>query len=690
MRLGLGPGFMRPAVKERSVTKIMAGWLEATHSSSYGGAGQSLTSLITSPADGTAQAANIMSLGATTSVSTDDPAFSGTAGNPAACFTLDGGDMFAQANATLTSSSILNNAHRSDVAGSFVAWAGVIPADDTAVHGLCGNASSGSQQGFELLVNTSGVLQLVQRGATSITVSMLGVPRRVPVLILVAWNGTATTNNVRCWINTTTKAQFSATFGIATSATNRSMSICGSNAVKPVAAGTQFRSFLYGNSFIDDAQARQIFSLLQSRHGVNYTADPNGQIVVAAIGDSMTYYNIYNKQGTANDIASNAEGQYMNYMSLSNYRMRMSSKNNLGVSGDTTTAIIARMATAVQGRHFKKIFIMAGTNNVKNNPCNDSAAALTMTNATLADLNTIYDYFASTLGKQVIAVTMPPRSDWGGFTATQIGFGKQNINTINAGIMAQNGTRNNRVKCVDLYSLLNAGSDIPITTALVDGLHFSPYGAMLYGQGLYNALNSVYGSASLPDFSASNLLTNGTLTGTGGSKTGATGSVADGFSLVLSGGTGASPTAAGSKPSSTVQQVALNCAAGASSAVSVKFSQSISSGFAVGDTVYAQAVIEVVTPTPVRILESALNMVLSGTGTSGTTSVVGMGPWGAGVYIAETYISPGQYLVQTPDMTIASGTGLSLEWFYRMTGDTASGLAASGTVQIKGASIIKR
>lgn len=689
MKTNSGMGFMRHPLKTPSVVKTMAGWLEATHTASYAGTGQTLSSLIPSPSDGTAQAANSASRGATTSSSTDDPTFSGTAGTASACFTLDGGDSFTQQNATLTSASILNNAHRSDVTGAYIAWAGIVPLDNSVAHGLCGNASSGTQQGFELSISTSGVLQFIQRGATSLTVSMLGVPRGVPVLIIVSWNGAAATNNIRCWINTTTKAQFSGTFGTATAATNRNMTICGSNALKPMANGTVFRSFLYGNSFIDNAQVRQIFALLQTRHGISYRAAP-AQIIMAGIGDSMTYYNIYNRGGTSADMEANGDGQYINYAALTNYKVRFPAANNMGVSGDTTAMIAARMATAVQGKAFDVVFIMAGTNDVGFTATSTSAEAQSLTSTAIANLNAIYDYFATTLGKRVMAVTIPPRNKWGSFTSTQISYGRQNIKTINAAIVAQNATRNGRVHVLDLYSILNDGSDSPLAGATVDLLHFSPYGAMLYGRGIRDQLATIYGSASLPDFTVNNLLANGTLTGAGGSKTGVTGSVADSFSAILSGGTGASPTVSASKPSSTLQQLAFNCPAGASSAASLKLSQSISGGFSAGDTVYAQAVVEVMTPLPVRILESSLNLVLTGTGTSGLTSVTGMGPYGAGVYVAETYALPGQYLVQTPDLTIASGTGLSLEWFYRMTGDTASGLAASGTVQIKGASIIKR
>ena len=89
-------------------------------------------------------------------------------------------------------------------------------------------------------------------------------------------------------------------------------------------------------------------------------------------------------------------------------------------------------------------------------------------------------------------------------------------------------------------------------------------------------------------------------------------------------------------------------------------------------------------------MESALNLLLTGTGTSGTTQVAGMGPWGSGQYIAETYMAPGQYLIQTPDLPIAAGSGLGLQWLYRMTGDTASGAGASGTVRIRGAGLYKR
>jgi len=682
----------------KPIAPNLCGWLEATDVLSYSGSGQNFASLVTAPADGTTQAMNAALLGTTSGTESYDPTFSGEAGTPDAAFTLDGNDIFIQQNATLTAASILNNMHRSDNAGAFVWWAGTIPTDNSTAHALWGNHSSGVQVGVSLSVSTAGVLQLVFRNSTNLTVSMAGVPRGVPVLIVASWRGAPSTDNIRLWVNSTRKMTYSGTPPTETNPNTRNMYICGANAAQFLAAGSKFKSFGYGNKFINDDQAADIFAKIGLRHNWDYLRravwGAINPVTMAAIGDSMTLRNLWSKSGAASTFDFCAEGHYAQYLALTNQRMYFPPANNFGASGEETTAIVARKATAAQGRHFDIIFILAGTNDVYNNPVNDAAGASALYNTITGNLAALYDYYATTMGKRVHALTIPPRINWGPRDSTQIAYAVQLIKDVNVFIRAQAGTRNGLVTVTDTYPLLNNGSDQPMANTTVDYLHLAPYGAWLVGKQIKADLALEYGTAS-PDFVTGNLLANGTLSGTAGTLAGgATGAVPDSFTGALAGGTGAATrTLVLTKTSANVCQMALTCSTGASSDISGVLNQSVSAGFAVGDVVYAEALVEVITPTPVAIFESALSLSLTGTGTTGVTDVKGMTPYAAAGdanYIPDVFAAGQQILIRTPDMTIASGTGLALNTAYSLKGNTDGGAAASGTVEVKGLALKKR
>lgn len=682
------------------ITASLVGWHEATSSTSYSGSGTTLTSLVTVPADTTSQAANLIN-------TSGSPTFTGSAGSQSAYFLMNGSSFLTQAAATLTSTSMLLNAHRSDLTtGFWVAWAGVIPADNTAVRIICGPArfNSGSDVGYNLSLSATGGLQLQARnGTTSAVYAGPGVPRGVPVLIVASWNGSQSTNNVRFWVNTTTKWVVGGAFPTATVAATLAHKVCG-NTLQLMTSGTQFKSFLYGNSFIDDGQVSQIYALLLAQQGIDYTGggplSASRALEVSLIGDSGPFLNEMNTQGTATDAGTNNQGWFTNYNNLANHRMNYPYINILGISGQNSTQVLARSLTDPLGKFFDVIWNQEGSND-----CSQFAGYPGSSTATsvITNIGSILDNLVYTLGKPVIQCTIVPRSAWGSFTAPQIAAAKADIITINTWIKSQDGSRGGKVIVVDLYSVLDDGTGTPLANTLIDGAHLSPYGGMLCGQYLKTYLGAKIGNFSTPTYSTGNLLTNGTLSGTGGttSGVGVTGVVATSFGLTFTGGTTAIGTVVGSKPSANVQQIVLTWGTGGTANVSAQLSQAITTGFAIGDTVYGSMLVELDTVTPVNILEGMLNVVLTGTGISGRTDVRGMSMWTTfdnsftgfsyvPVPVAETYISPGIYLVQTPDIYIAAGTGLTLTATANLTGLTSGGAAASGTMQISGIGIFKR
>lgn len=396
----------------------------------------------------------------------------------------------------------------------------------------------------------------------------------------------------------------------------------------------------------------------------------------AVFGDSISFANVITSGGTQR--TNESVGYLTCYNALSGQRMTFEVANNQGVSGNTTADMLARR-TDLAALSFDVCFVLGGTNDIT-----AKTAASTIT----SNLGTIYDYLCNTLGKTVIALTILPRSYWTGFTAGEITAGKADINTVNTWIMNQNGSRGGKVIAVNLYTNFTGSTpDEPKTSATYDGLHPAPYGGMINGMDLYAALEPYFGNAAAIDFSTGNLLTNGTLSGTGGTaSTNFTGSVASNFTAEGFGGTGGRTA---SKPSANVQRLVMGVTNGTSSD-SMRLKQAITTGFAVGDTLYGLALVQI-SGTPARIYQNALQLRLTGTGVPTLVNCFGLDKRNAGDWLPEQYmtVTPGTYLIRTPNLPISSGSSMSFEWRYEMLGDSSSSTTTSGTVDIMGAGVFK-
>lgn len=397
-----------------------------------------------------------------------------------------------------------------------------------------------------------------------------------------------------------------------------------------------------------------------------------GTVKAALMGDSITA--AVNVGGNATTESFENMGYFMTYNALSSQRMLFPVANNKGVAGNTTAQMVARLSSDLESLDFDTCFVMGGINDVNSE---------LSTGTIISNLAAIVNYVANTLGKRVVLLTILPRSTWpGGFDAAKIATAKAKINTINAWIMAQHGTRRAKVVSVDTYTNFSDGSDVARANITYDGLHPSPYGAMQIGLDVKNRLTSYYGSGAY-DFSTGNLLSNGLMSGTGGTVgSNFTGSVATGYTASGSGGTGGRTA---SKNGNGSQRLAMAVSGGTSSDT-MRLSQTITSGFSVGDTVYGLALVEI-SGTPAKINRSALEIRLTGSGAPTKANAVGMDD--GGYVVAEQYMTPGQYLIFTPDLSIASGTGLSLEWRYEMKGDSSAG-ASNGIIDVLGAGVFKR
>jgi lysophospholipase L1-like esterase len=401
-----------------------------------------------------------------------------------------------------------------------------------------------------------------------------------------------------------------------------------------------------------------------------------GALTLAAFGDSITDFSATPGGSVA---AFENIGYVTAYHALSRGRMRTDPGKNLGVAGNTTTQMVARK-TDLAAQAFDVCLFMGGINDIKSEQS---------TSSIISNIANILDYITLTLGKRVVAVSVLPNDNWQvGWSAGQISTARAKILTVNRFIMSQHGSRMGRVVAVDAYTNFSNGSDLPKPNATFDNIHPAPYGAMLIGKDIRDRLLPIYGDGT-SDFTVSNLLSNGVLAGTGGTAgSNFSGQVANGFTASGAGGTGgrtASKVTGGQRLSMTVT--------GGTATDTMRLSQSISSGFAIGDTVYAAALVEV-QGTPANIIGSALSLHLTGSGIPFLANVVAMDDDSTGFSatahpIAETYMAPGQYLLVTPDLSITSGSGIALEWRYEMKGNsTVSPL--NGTIDILGAGIFKR
>lgn len=117
--ISLGLGFTKPVVSSgftplQDVVASNVFDLDATQSASYGGSGQTWNNLTVSPADGASQSDHDYYLGDNNSSDAADPTFNGSAGDPAAYWSFDGGDGFTLAKGSVSAMpDFYKNLHKS-------------------------------------------------------------------------------------------------------------------------------------------------------------------------------------------------------------------------------------------------------------------------------------------------------------------------------------------------------------------------------------------------------------------------------------------------------------------------------------------------------------------------------------------------------------------------------------------------
>ncbi len=382
------------------------------------------------------------------------------------------------------------------------------------------------------------------------------------------------------------------------------------------------------------------------------------------IGDSITIANAI----IATDVkAHTADGWFTHYNAIMGGRFNFNVVNIIAIAGNTTSNQLSRInGGALDSLDFDVAFILCGTNDLGSRSPADTATTLGL----------IIDKMINDFNVPVVVMTIMHRDDGGAIL-------DQKINDLNA-LILNFDTRGGMLKIANLNPSWNNGNDNPKTGATVDGLHPAAYGAYLMAKDIKAATLGSFGAAPAINYaSPQNILQNGTLAGTGGNLSlNATGTLADNFTLSGGGGSGGRVASKNTDGSQRIDFALITTSSG----VNMKLNQTLNSGFALGDTVYAAIDVEI-DGLAQHIYQHYLQLSIHGTNRPAYWISRNMFRT---FLIPQAFENNGErYTLITPDLPISSGTGLSLQLNYYIYGNGSHGNPAIG-INIKGAGIFKR
>lgn len=243
--------------------------LDATIVASYPGSGAVWANLTPAPADGSVKSAYDFYRGDAVTGGTF-PAFTGVAGNPAAYWSLDGGDYFALKSGSNT--AFFNALHKTTGGSDWWAAFAFQYADNGTAYKFYGTSTgAGGNIGIAEQITSGDLYRSQQRGAASgPTADATGaLSNGTNYLIIVSHSHS--TNTTRIWKNSATAQSVSHTYGTTIAAASNTMKI-GANGVaaQNVPGGTRIYSFAMGNAYLDNAKAAAIIAHLNTRHGRVY------------------------------------------------------------------------------------------------------------------------------------------------------------------------------------------------------------------------------------------------------------------------------------------------------------------------------------------------------------------------------------------------------------------------------------
>lgn len=249
--------------------------LDATDADSYPGSGQTWANLIASPADGSGQTDFDVWRGGSSSASTDDPTFNGTAGDSAAYWSFDGGDFFRCTLSAANQPTLWKNMGKSNSDGVFWFAAAIRTSGASAINRLLSNRQVTTDFGFTSLIstiNTAGLRVSNSNGSTgnNNTLVSTGYSQNTNYLVVISFD--PATKDVRYAVNSRT---FTTTnwSGFLTNTSNATYPMefdSGGNGSSPSANGARTYAYAGGNAYIGNTELDAIVDFFNAKHGRTY------------------------------------------------------------------------------------------------------------------------------------------------------------------------------------------------------------------------------------------------------------------------------------------------------------------------------------------------------------------------------------------------------------------------------------
>jgi hypothetical protein len=269
--IGAGPG---PGGSLQDEVASTCFHLDATDADSYSGSGQTWANLIDTPADGSGQTAFDVWRGASSSASTDDPTFNGTAGDSAAYWSFDGGDFFRCTLSAANQPALWKNMGKSNSDGVFWFAAAIRSGGASATNRLFStfqSSGNGLKAYGSTFTNFGFVISNAGGGGTNQIVPVTtALSQNTNYLIVCSFDPSS--KDLRYAINSKT---FSTTnwSGYRTNTTNGTLPMefdSNGNANAPSSSGVRVYAYAGGNSYIDNTALGKIVDFFNAKHGRTY------------------------------------------------------------------------------------------------------------------------------------------------------------------------------------------------------------------------------------------------------------------------------------------------------------------------------------------------------------------------------------------------------------------------------------
>lgn len=247
--------------------------MDATIESCYAGTGQTFANICEVPADGSGTSDSNLFLGASVAETTDDPAFTGTAGDSGAYFAMDGGDFFELQLGAATQPDFFKNLARTDqLSGWALAFAIKTPAALGTTYLFDQATANANNVGLTVRFLSGGRVDVFQSKGSSPQASYIGsngmVTADTDTLIIITHN--KSTNSLVAYINGT-KTTGTLTFN--TCAADPSLDtvfMALNTGSTPAPNGTRVYAVSGFASFFSDEDAAALKAAYDARHGRTY------------------------------------------------------------------------------------------------------------------------------------------------------------------------------------------------------------------------------------------------------------------------------------------------------------------------------------------------------------------------------------------------------------------------------------